>query len=82
MICLCTQIQVKYWTAEEVAYSASLNCTTHMLGNDRAVSYTHLDVYKRQMKYKAKGKNVTGTGTSMKTMVIRTMRATEMTDYG
>ena len=36
----------------------------------------------RRMKYKAKAKNVTGTGTSMKTMVIGTMRATEMTDYG
>ena len=38
------------------------------------VSYTHLDVYKRQ--------DVTSTGTMMKTMVIRTMRATKVTDYG
>ena len=36
----------------------------------------------RKMKYKAKAKEITSTGTIMKTVVIRTMRATEMTDYG
>ena len=36
----------------------------------------------RKMKYKAKARDVTSTGTIMKTMVIRTMRATEMTDHG
>ena len=36
----------------------------------------------RKIKYKAKARDVTSTGTIMKTMVIRTMRATEMTDHG
>ena len=36
----------------------------------------------RKREYKAKAKDVTSTGTMMKTMVIRTMRATEVTDYG
>ena len=35
----------------------------------------------RKMKYKAKARDVNRTGTIMKTMVIRTIRATEMTDY-
>ena len=36
----------------------------------------------RRMKYKAKARDVTRTGTIVKTMVIRTVRTTEMTDYG
>ena len=36
----------------------------------------------RKMKYKAKARDVTNTGIIMKTMVIRTIRATEMMDHG
>ena len=36
----------------------------------------------RKMKYQARAKDVTSTGTMMKPMVIRTMRATKVTDYG
>ena len=65
-----------------------------------AVSYTHLDVYKRQdrvsrrsfaaneritarkMKYKVEARDVTGTGIIINTMVVRTIRSTEMMDHG
>ena len=71
-------------------------CTIRIVRISTPVSYTHLDVYKRQrisfaaneritagkMKYKVEARDVTSTGIIIKTMVVRTIRATEIMDHG
>ena len=72
----------KYFSCNTTYGPETYWCIKHYDRGSRISLAANKGIAARKMKYKTKARDVTSAGTMMKTMVIRTMRATEVTDYG